>query len=66
MTRKELQEVKEDYRKQIKAVLESPQDTPNWIVGFCLGLADEMGYNHHERGQRLWTFSQALKELEEN
>ena len=64
MTRKELREVQEEYRRQIKAMMESPQDTHNWIVGFCLGLADEMCYNHHERGQRLWAFSQALKELE--
>lgn len=65
MTRKELQEVKKDYSRQIKAVLESPQDMTNWITGFCLTLADEMCYNHHERGQRLWAFSQALKEAEE-
>lgn len=64
MTRKELREIQEEYRRQIKAVMESPQDISNWIVGFCLGLADEMCYNHHERGQRLWAFSQALKELE--
>lgn len=66
MTRKELQEVKEDYRRQIKTVLESPQNIRNWIVAFCLDLADATCYNHHERGQRLWAFSQALKELEEN
>ena len=64
MTRKELKEVQAEYRKQIKVVLESPVDTSNWIVGFCLDLADEMCYNHHERGQRLWAFSQALKEVE--
>ena len=64
MTRKELREVKAEYRKMIRAVLDSKQDTSNWIVGFCLDLADEMCYNHHERGQRLWTFSQALKEVE--
>ena len=64
MTRKELKEVQADYRKQIKAVLESPQDTSNWVIGFCLDLAGEMCYNHHERGQRLWAFSQALKEIE--
>lgn len=65
MTKKELQEVKTEYRKQIKSVLLSTQDKPNWIVGFCLDLAEEMCYNHHERGQRLWAFSQALKEIEE-
>ena len=65
MTRKELQEVKQEYRKQIKTVLKSNTDVPNYIVGFCLDLADEMCYNHHERGQRLWAFSQALKEVEE-
>lgn len=64
MTRKELQEVKTEYRKMIRAVLDSTQDTPNWIIDFCLNLADEMCYNHHERGQRLWAFSQALKEAE--
>lgn len=46
MTRKELQEVKKDYSRQIKAMLESPQDMT-------------------KRGQRLWAFSQALKEAEE-
>lgn len=65
MTRKELQEVKQEYQKQIKTVLKSNTDVPNYIVGFCLDLADEMCYNHHERGQRLWAFSQALKEVEE-
>lgn len=65
MTRKELQEVRKDYSRQIKAVLESRQDMTSWIAAFCLGLADEMCYNHHERGQRLWAFSQALKEAEE-
>lgn len=64
MTRKELQEVKEEYRRIIKAMMESPQDSPNWIASFCLGLADETCYSHHERGQRLWAFSQALKEFE--
>ena len=64
MTRKELQEVKNEYRKMIRAILDSKQDTPNWIVSFCLNLAEEMCYNHHERGQRLWAFSQALKEAE--
>lgn len=64
MTRKELQEVKQEYKKQIRTVLENPrQDTPNWIVGFCLSLADEMCYNHHERGQRLWAFSQTFYEV---
>ena len=66
MTRKELQKVKTEYQEMIKAVLNSTQDIPNWIMSFCLNLADEMCYNHHERGQRLWAFSQALKEMEEN
>lgn len=65
MTRRELQEVKKDYSRQIKAVLESQQDMTKWITSFCLTLAIEMCYNHHERGQRLWAFSQALKEAEE-
>ena len=66
MTRKELQEVKTEYQEMIKAVLNSTQDITNWTMSFCLYLADEMCYNHHERGQRLWAFSQALKEMEEN
>jgi len=65
MTRKQLLEVKNEYKRQLLCVLNSSQDTPNWIMGFCLYLADEMCYNHHERGQRLWAFSQALKEIEE-
>lgn len=66
MTRKELQKVKTEYQEMIKATLNSTQNITNWIVSFCLDLADEMCYNHHERGQRLWAFSQALKEMEEN
>lgn len=66
MTRKELQKVKTEYKEMIKAVLNSTQDITSWIMSFCLSLADEMCYNHHERGQRLWAFSQALKEMEEN
>lgn len=66
MTKKELQKVKTEYQEMIKAVLNSTQDITNWIMSYCLNLADEMCYNHHERGQRLWAFSQALKEMEEN
>ena len=66
MTRKELQKEKTEYQEMIKAVLNSTQDITNWTMSFCLNLADEMCYNHHERGQRLWAFSQALKEMEEN
>lgn len=53
MTRKELQKIKEEYRRIIKTTMESPQDTPSWIAGFCWGIAGETRYNHHERGQRL-------------
>ena len=62
MTRKELREVQQEYRKMITSTLQSKQDIPNWIVGFCDNLAHEMCYNHHERGQRLWAFFQALDE----
>lgn len=64
MTKKELQEVKREYEQQIAAVYQSQISITNWITAFCLNLADEMCYNHHERGQRLWAFSQALKEIE--
>lgn len=64
MTRTELRAVTEEYKKEIKTVWESQQDKSNWVVGFCLDLAEEMCYNHHERGQRLWAFFQALKEIE--
>ena len=46
----------------ITNILQSQQDTQNWIVYFCDTLAHEMCYNHHERGQRLWAFFQAPEE----
>lgn len=69
MTREKLQEVQEiqeDYRRQIKAVWESPQNIRDWIVTFCMDLADATCYNHYERGRRLWAFSRALDEVEQD
>lgn len=63
MTRKELQSVKQEYKKEIIAMRESRKHEPTWIAIFCLSLAEEMCYNHHERGQRLWAFSQAFNEV---
>ena len=62
MTRKELCEVQQEYQKMITSILQSQQNIQNWIVYFCDTLAHEMCYNHHERGQRLWAFFQALEE----
>lgn len=64
MTRKELLEIKEQYKVLARSCIESEAQYPQ-IVGVCHSLANEMCYNHHERGQRLWAFFQALKELEE-
>lgn len=63
MTRKELLEVKQEYKRQILAMRESQKHEPTWVAMFCLDLATEMCYNHHERGQRLWAFSQAFYEV---
>ena len=65
MTRKELQEVKAEYRKKIRQALYFEKDISNYTVDFCQSLATEMCYNHHERGQRLWAFFEAFKEVEE-
>lgn len=62
MTRKELQQKKESYKKLAQSVLDS--DSPYaQIVGVCGGIALEECYNHHERGQRIWAFFTALEEL---
>lgn len=63
MTRKELREVQESYRDLAKSCLESEYRYAE-ITGICRRLATEMCYNHHERGQRLWAFFQALAEEE--
>lgn len=65
MTRKELKDIKSQYREIPEGMLESREDAKNEIFGICRGLANEMCYNHHERGQRLWALFQALGELEE-
>ncbi len=65
MTKKELLETKEWYKRQIE------KDFARWgnndlylrITAQCITLADEACYNHHERGQRLWAYVQALREL---
>lgn len=63
MTRKELREVRESYRSLAQECLKS--DTPCAIItGVCRSLANEPRYNHHERGQRLWAFFQALDDEE--
>lgn len=65
MTRKELQEVAESYRSVAISCLNS--DTPyQQIVGICGGIATEMCYNHHERGQRIWAFFKAIEEVSDH
>lgn len=64
MTLKQLAQVKADYEAEIRAAVEANIDINGYLAQFCLSLGTEMCYNHHERGQRLWAFSQALKELE--
>ena len=63
MTRKELREVQESYRDLAKSCLASEYRYTE-IAGICRHLATEMSYNHHERGQRLWAFFQALEEVQ--
>lgn len=61
MTKKELRAVQESYRVLARSCLTS--DAPYaQITGVCQSLANEMYYNHHERGQRLWAFFQALEQ----
>ena len=61
MTKKELRAVQESYRVLARSCLRS--DAPYaQITGVCRSLANEMCYNHHERGQRLWAFFQALEQ----
>lgn len=65
MTRKELPEVKESYRVLARECASS--DAPyTMITGICGGIAQEECCNHHERGQRLRAFFQALKEESHN
>lgn len=61
MTRKELRKVQESYRELARECLAAVAPYPA-ITGVCKGLANEACYNHHERGQRLWAFFQALEE----
>ena len=61
MTKKELRAIQESYRVLARSCLTS--DAPYaQITGVCRSLANEMCYNHHERGQRLWAFFQALEQ----
>ena len=64
MTRKELQETREKYRNVAEACLDA-ENPYAMITNVCKLLANEMCYNHHERGQRIWAFFQALKDVED-
>lgn len=65
MTKKELLKTKEQYKKW--ALVCSKSDAKDQLIAHtCKDLANETCYTHHERGQRLWAFFQALKEVEEN
>ena len=61
MNRTELMQTKESYRSLAKECLKSESPYP-MITGICKNIAKEMCYNHHERGQHLWAFFQALEE----
>ena len=63
MTRKELQEIRESYRELAAYCMETSNPYAT-VTGVCKNIANEMCYNHHERGQRLWAFFQAIKDLE--
>lgn len=62
MTRKELLQVKESYKSLANECVDS-DDTYTMIVGICGAIAKEECYNHHERGQHIWAFFQALEEV---
>ena len=61
MTRKELQQVKEEYRELAEAIIDL-EDPYKKIVGIVGAIAEDGCYNHHERGQRIWAFFAALEE----
>lgn len=63
MTRKELVEVTAQYEEKIKEELAKGTDMEAFAIGFCTWLSDEMCYNHHERGQRLWAFFEAISNV---
>ena len=60
MTRKELQETVEWYRPIAKSCRDLKYRDAK-IADVCYDIATEACYNHHERGQRLWAFFQALE-----
>lgn len=62
MTKKELQQTVDQY-KTLATDLLANQNPYAAIVGVCGAIATEPCYNHHERGQRLWAFFQALEEV---
>ena len=62
MTRKELQQIRESYRDLARECMESSSPYAQ-ICGVCRSIAQEMCYNHHERGQRIWAFFKALEEV---
>ena len=49
------------YEDMIKKELAEGTDIKAFALGVCSYLSDEMCYNHHERGQRLWAFFEAMK-----
>lgn len=65
MTRKELQQCERDYKTQITedGILKGEKYCK--IAGVCEAIANESCYNHHERGQHLYAFFQAIKAIEE-
>ena len=65
MTRKELVEVTAQYEDIIKKELAKGTDIKAFALGICSCLSDAMCYNHHERGQRLWAFFEAMKNVKE-
>ena len=62
MTAKELLQVQLQYKDLARECLQSEAPCDS-IVSVCGGIATEMCYNHHERGQRIWAFFSALEEV---
>ena len=59
MTKKELQELEENYRKTIRECFLTDKPYKK-VVEACNAIALEECYNHSERGQRLQVFFKAL------
>ncbi len=63
LTMEELREIQQKYEEEILDSVEAPTDSMYLTWKIALDLAHERCYTHAERGQRLWAFGQAYKEV---